>query len=105
MDRATKIERVKQIRESALRLLDARGTWGLVGDRKQIVAKVGNVSLSYRTPFQPLPKVPEPLRYRRALLKGKVNLPYGLDVWLDRKKVLNLEWDAAGDIEILSYPT
>ena len=59
MDRATKIERVKQIRrKSALRLLDARARGGWSAIENRFVAKVGNVSLSYRTPFQPLPKVP-----------------------------------------------
>jgi hypothetical protein len=43
------------------------------------------------------------LAYMRALLKGKENLPYGLDIWNKGKKVLNIEWRDGGEIEVISY--
>jgi hypothetical protein len=42
------------------------------------------------------------MRYQYALLGGK-NLPYGLDIWFARKKVLNVEWNDEGLIQIMSY--
>jgi hypothetical protein len=103
MDRTTKLSRVKEVRDHALRLLKAHGEWKGSGDQKHLGAKIGNVSLSYRTPFQPLPEISEQLRYMQALLKGKDNLPYGMDVWSNRKKVLNLEWADDGEVDVISY--
>jgi len=39
----------------------------------------------------------------RALLKGKENLPPGLDIWHRNKKVPNIQWSDGGEIEIISY--
>jgi hypothetical protein len=30
-------------------------------------------------------------------------LPYALDIWFARKKVLNVEWNDGGFIQIVSY--
>jgi hypothetical protein len=39
-----------------------------------------------------------------AALKGKsLNLPYGLDIWFKRKKVLNIEWDDHDRVLLVSY--
>lgn len=103
MDKATKLARVLEIRANVLRVLRDIGEWSGEGHNRALGAKIGTISVSYRTPFQALPKVPEQLQYMRALLGGKDNLPYGLDVWTPEKKVLNLEWDDAGAIEIVSF--
>jgi hypothetical protein len=36
-------------------------------------------------------------------LGGKLNKPYGLDVWFKHKKVLNIEWDEAEGLSLVSY--
>ena len=60
---------------------------------------------SLRTPFQKLPPVKERLRYVAALSGAScVNLPYGLDIWLQGKgKVLNVEWDLNGSIAFVCF--
>ena len=66
-------------------------------------AEIGDVTISYRTPFQPLPPLSQFMRYQIARLGGKESLPYGLDIWFAHKKVLNVEWNDEGLIEIISY--
>jgi hypothetical protein len=38
----------------------------------------------------------------RALDGGRMNLPYGLDIWTP-KKVLDVEWDNSSMIELIGY--
>jgi hypothetical protein len=53
--------------------------------------------LVYRTPIQKMPKISKQLKYRAASLKGDgPNLPYGLEVWASKSKVLNVEWNDQG---------
>ena len=67
----------------------------------------GQISVIHRTPFSgkpPAPKISEQQKYLLALAGSeyKENLPYGLDVWAP-KKVLNIEWDALGRVEVRGY--
>ncbi len=60
----------------------------------------------YRTPFQKLPPVPEQLKYMAALFGKQLdNLSYGLDIWEMEYvgKVLNIEWNAEGDVQLVSF--
>jgi len=106
MDKATKLARIKSIRAAALRVVEEIGSWHPVRtgsrDRAFRGAEIGDVAISYRTPFQPLPPRSQFTRYQIALL-GKENLPYGLDIWFAHKKVLNVEWNDEGLIKIISY--
>ena len=102
MDKATKLARVREIRANALRLLKERGEWEDVSGTKHLGLKIGSLSISYRTPFQPVPKPPEAMMYFAALLGRKIDHPYGLDIW-HGKKVLNLVWDESESLEIVSY--
>lgn len=61
------------------------------------------MKIGYRTPFQRLLAESDLLRYQRALVGGKENLPYGLDIWQARKKVLNVEWSDNRVLEVISY--
>jgi hypothetical protein len=90
-------------RAGALLAIKKQGKWERVGARRAIGVQLGDVKISYRTPFQPLTPLAELLRYQRRLVGGKENLPYGLDIWYARKKVLNVEWTDEGAIEIISY--
>jgi hypothetical protein len=107
MDKATKLVRIKSIRAAALRAVEEIGSWHQVRmgscDRAMRGAKIGDVAISYRTPFQPLPPLRQFMRYQIALFGGKENLPYGLDIWFAHKKVLNVESNDEGLIEIISY--
>ena len=103
MDKATKIARVTAIREHALRILREHGQWEMVSGTRELGATFDGLKMLYRTPFQPLPLESELLRYQRARVGGKANLPYGLDIWIPGKKVLNLEWSDDGALEIISF--
>ena len=61
------------------------------------------MKIGYRTPFQRLLAESDLLRYQRALVGGKENLPYGLYIWHAHKKVLNVEWSDDGALEVISY--
>jgi hypothetical protein len=52
--------RIIEIREAALRLLKARGTWEPIGQSKCLEACCGSLSMALRTPFQ---RLPEPGEY------------------------------------------
>ncbi len=41
------------------------------------------------------------LRYQCTLVGGKENLSYRLDIWFARKKVLNVEWNDEGALEVI----
>ena len=107
MDKATKLARIKSIRAAALRAVEEIGSWHQVrmGNRDLAMrgAEIGDVSISYRTPFQPLPPLSQLMRYQKKKFGGKENLPYGLDIWFAHKKVLNVEWNDEGLIRIISY--
>jgi hypothetical protein len=101
--RAPKLKRIQRIRNSAVRLIRDRGQWHWLGTERLIGLDIGAISLLYRTPFQTLPTQTDRLRYARAPFGKKPNLPYGLDIWLDHNKVLDLEWDAGDWIVLIVY--
>ena len=61
--------------------------------------------ISYRTPFNKIPPVPDEVSYQAAILgESALNLPYGINVWTKPKgKVLNLEWNDEGKIFFISF--
>jgi hypothetical protein len=61
-----------------------------------------DLSMLYRTPFQPLQQASEHVHYMQAMLKDKGNLPYGLDIWHNRKKVMLVEWNE-GEFQLVTY--
>jgi hypothetical protein len=100
---AERQERMLAIRGRAVAFVRSNGEWRSCGETKLLVAERGPISVGYRTPFQKLPAVNVRTGYIRALLGGKANLPYGLDIWHEHKKVLNIEWDDQGGFKVLSY--
>jgi hypothetical protein len=65
-------------------------------------AQTDGIEISYRTPFQPDDQSKQ--KYLAALygIPLRKNLPYGLDIWAP-KKVLNIEWNDRGKIELVSF--
>jgi hypothetical protein len=103
MDRETKLAKIAAIRDTALQIMQERGQWRGEGKDRHMSADVGDCSIAYRTPFQnDLHPVPEEMRYWAALVGRRVDFGYGLDVWFQRKKVLNVMWDG-DDMEIVSF--
>jgi hypothetical protein len=42
-------------------------------------------------------------KYMLAQIGKVANLPYGLDVWVSKKKVMNIEWADDGRVELISF--
>ena len=79
------------------------GQWQTIGPLKALVADVGDLNIVHRTASRG-PKKAERSQVSHALIKQKARptLPYAIDVFCG-KKVLNVEWDANGDIQIISF--
>jgi len=95
-----------KIRDSAREKLRANGSFEETSIGPMLCWRMGGLHVSYRTPFQKLPAVPEHLNYMAAILcKSVENLSYGLDIWDDEYggKVLNIEWKEEGDVELVSF--
>ncbi len=103
----TKKERAIQLRNLALELITARGTWVPMSGGSHLLAfddALSGLSISCRTPFHHVPQPPEYVKYVAAPdgYTRSRNLPYGLDVWWNNK-VLNIEWSDDGRVDVVSY--
>lgn len=103
----TKKERAIHLRNLALKLIKARGTWVPMSGGPRLLTfddVLSGLSICYRTPFQRVPQPPEYVKYFAALngYARSRNLPYGLDVWWN-KTVLNVEWSDDGRLDVVSY--
>ena len=98
-----KLTRALALRDAALAIVKRLGAWEPAGDIQLLSASVGSLRIAYRTPFQRMPGAGEHLKYRAAQLglSAPKSLPYALDVWAP-KKVLNIEWDDAGNVALVS---
>ena len=119
----TRKKRVIMIRDRAVQFAMAHGHWESIGTKRRIAARAWPLMLSYRTPFQRMFNASEEAKYWLALRNQKANLAYGLNIWFEGipdnllndpniecdftsdyvRKVLNVEWDNQGHVEILSF--
>jgi hypothetical protein len=101
----TRLERAVRLRDFAVAIVRARGAWGPFGSSRALGFEGEGLSIIYRTPFQQLPQAPEYHKYLAAVhaLNSAENLPYGIDVWCDHKKKLNVEWSDTGQLIVVSY--
>src|SRR5215211_8779327 len=98
----SKLVEALKLRDAALGILRARGELQRAGGLRILIAREGSLMMGLRTPFQRLPEMDDYTKYMAALLGGKTNLPYGLDVWAP-KKVLNIEWSDDGAVNLVSF--
>jgi hypothetical protein len=98
----TCVKHALTLRDAAVVIVKRYGKLEDCGAAKLLIARIGEIVISYRSPFQPLPKLDEKSKYEIARLGGRLNLSYGLDVWAP-KKVLNIEWDDRGAFEVISF--
>jgi hypothetical protein len=112
LTKRTKLARALVLRDAALTVLKHIGIWETVTlargasgarDIKVLSARLGNLHILHRTPFQRMPQPDDLLKYRAAQISLIVpqNLLYGLDLWA-AKKVLNIEWDDKGSVVLIS---
>ena len=97
--RMSRAERAQAVRDLAIAFARAHGR---VSSGISMACKPP-LDVWHRTPFHRLPKVPDRQKYALAVSGKSRNLPYGLDIWYEGKKVFNIEWDDSGRFEILSF--
>jgi hypothetical protein len=117
MKKGEKLARALALRDGALAIINRKGSASAHISRGLASDQVGDIHFLYRTPFWPMPKrsgisdrrsanLSERQKYYAALLNqksgGSKNLPYGLDVWAP-KKVLSIEWNHKGKIDLVSF--
>jgi hypothetical protein len=95
--------RALELRQQAIAVVQKHGSWEPVGTMRWLSAKLGNLDISYRTPFQPVPRVPEAMRVYRARDGRCADFGYGIDVWWQHKKVLGIVWNDPKPIEIFNF--
>ena len=91
------------IRDRSLAVLANNGEWERVSSINALFAQIGTLKIMHHSVFQKVPVESEQNRYLRSQLKSQPNLPYGLNIWHQNKKVLNLEWDGQGEFNIIGY--
>jgi hypothetical protein len=71
-----------------------RGGFEESGDTKLVVLREAGLMIIYRTPFNPLPRLTDRMKFEAALRgKGAYREPYGIEIWRDRLgKVLSVGW-------------
>jgi hypothetical protein len=95
--------RAVTLRELALKAMRERGTWEKADPINLMMLRHGEITIGHRTPFQRQPEPNQKTKYYLALLGGPEPLPFGLDVWHGRKKVLGIEWDMDGRVVVMSF--
>lgn len=89
-----KRERVIELRDIAVVTAMRHGAFEVSGDTRLVVVREADLMLTYRTPFNPLPKLTESMRFDAAVRgKNAYREPYGIEIWQDRRgKVLSIGW-------------
>jgi hypothetical protein len=102
--RHEKLARARELRDAAVALAQHFGVWETASNIKFLSARVATLRISYRTPFQRTPGPGDQLKLLGAVhgLGVPKNMDYGLDVWA-QKKVMNVEWNSAGDFVLVSF--
>jgi len=109
-------ERAIELRDLALPIVVELGAWETVtfasipGSRMRLrVYRDNEFTIAYRTPFQAIPKCPQPVApdlspYEVAAAEQNAprDLPYGMDIW-SGGKVLNIGWADDGRVELHGY--
>ncbi len=105
MTRTDRTARALAIRDHLLPLIRAHGAMREIskGGLRMVAWKAGRFAFALRSPFTSWPDV-APDSYAAALAEQRAGpvLPWGLDVW-HGCKVLSLQWDDAGRVEVISF--
>lgn len=100
------LDRVLALRDAALQLLQRDGEWMEVEGYPGRVRSYENDSLMmlHRTPFQPPPLSQAAMAAGvTAAQQQAAARDYGLDIWLQNKKVLSLIWNDTATMHVVMY--
>ena len=94
IERTAKSERVAKLRDLAVGAAMRHGSFEVSGEAKLVVLRETGLMVTYRTPFNPLPKLTESMRFEAALRgKSAHREPYGIEIWQEKLgKVLSIGW-------------
>lgn len=105
--RGNRQEEALRIRDAALAKMRADGGFEEIKGFGPVPKwQGGGLMMIHRTRFQKLPEPKDPrVRAMLRAMPEKMNMPYGLDIWDTNKggKVLNIEWNEAGDTKLTSF--
>jgi|SRR5579862_1386036 len=102
----TRKQRAMQIRDTVLPWLRLHGHMHGTGDVRALAGNASPFIFVHRTFFCSPVLQPRPRNFREAAslqVHGGTNLPYGLDVWYNKSKVMNIEWDDAGLVHLVGF--
>jgi hypothetical protein len=103
----TRLDRALIVRDAVLSWLRDNGRDEVISGFRVRVGDASPFSFLHTTPFSGIPRDgPTPRNFGEAALlqrHGPINLPYGLDVMLSGRKVMNLEWGHDGSPDLVSF--
>jgi hypothetical protein len=93
-EKNVKTQRVVALRDLAVVAAMRHGCIEVSGEARLVVLREAGLMIAYRTPFNPLPRLTESMRFEAALRgKSAYREPYGIEIWQERLgKVLSVGW-------------
>ena len=94
-----------RIRDAALEKVEKEGEFEDTNIGPLLVWRGDELEISHHTPFQKFPPPSEDVLRQcyAADVDPTNNLPYGLDIWDTKGKVLNIEWDDKNHVDLLCF--
>lgn len=104
-ERIVKADRIARLRDLAMLTVMRHGSFEASGEARLLVLRESGLMIAFRTPFNPLPKMTEGMRFEAALRKkAAYREPYGIDIWQERLgKVLSVGWRGANRPVVDNY--
>lgn len=93
-ERRSRTERLCALRDLAVEAAMQHGSFEASGEARLVVLRAAGLMVTYRTPFNPLPRLTESMKFEAALRgKSAYREPYGIEIWQERLgKVLSIGW-------------
>jgi hypothetical protein len=98
-----RLARVRTARDHLLKIVREKGRQAGGG---WVSAGTEGFDIMHRTPFtKPMPKARQPATYASAFVRQHfaTDLPYTMEVWYQRKKIMNVQWDDKDKIQLISF--
>ena len=91
------VERIAALRDLAVVAAMRHGRFETSGDARLVIVHQDGLMIAYRTPFNPLPRFTETMKYEAAMEgRNALKEPYGIEIWEKRRgKVLSVGWRGA----------
>src|SRR5690242_7069085 len=99
-------ERLARVRAARDRLLKIVRKVGGQAGGGWVSASAGSLDIMAPDPFtKPMPKGRQPATYASALVRQRFvpDLPYTMEIWPFRKKIMNVQWDDDDEIQLISF--